>query len=453
MSQNPPTENKMGTHPIPTLLISMALPMMMSMLVQALYNVVDSIFVARISEDALTAVSMAFPLQNLMIGVGSGLGVGTNALLSRCLGQKNPREASRMAMHGIFLAFCAGMTFFGLSFVLARRFFLMQGAAPAIVDYGQSYLSIVMMGSIFLYSQMMSERLLQSTGRTFLSMCTQMTGALTNIILDPILIFGLFGAPKMGIAGAAVATVIGQALGGCMGAFLNKTRNPELHFYLRGFRPSIRTIGSLLYIGVPSILVVGIGSFMTFSVNKVLNTFSSTAVAVFGSYFKLQSMFFMPIFALNNAMVPIIAYNYGARDPHRMIACRRWAITYASCIMMAALFVMQVFPAALLALFNASEDMLAIGIPALRTISLSFILAAFSIVSSSFFQAVGNGIYSMTNSFMRQVLCLVPLVYIFAGTGRLELVWWSWPLAELVAFAGANYFFHRIKKKIIEPML
>lgn len=453
MTANTMRENKMGTQPIPGLVLTMALPMMMSMLVQALYNVVDSIFVARISEDALTAVSLAYPMQNLMIGVGSGLGVGTNALLSRYLGQKRPEEASRMAMHGVFLVVMGGLMFFLLSFPLSRYFFVIQGAEGVIVDYGHSYLSIVMMGSVLLYSQMMSERLLQSTGKTVLSMYTQLLGALTNIILDPILIFGLFGAPKLGIAGAALATIIGQALGGCLGIYLNLNRNKELHFSLKGFVPSLKVIGQILYIGVPSIIVIGIGSFTTFSANKVLNRFTSTAVAVLGSLFKLQSICFMPVFALNNALVPITAFNYGAKNPQRMISCRRWAIIYGSTITATATALIHAFPELLLALFNASEDMLAIGVPAIRIVSISYILAAYSIVSGSFFQAVGNGIYSMLNSFMRQVLCLVPLIYLFASSGELLKVWWAWPLAEFVAFTGATFFMYRIRKQIIDPMM
>ena len=445
-------ENKMGTMPIPSLLLSMALPMMVSMLVQALYNVVDSIFVSWIAEDALTAVSMAFPMQNLLIGCGSGLGVGTNALLSRCLGERRKEDANRMAMHGIFLAGCAYLLFLVIALLTARRFFVIQGASEIITAYGTTYLMIVMCFSFGLFLQMMMERLLQSTGLTVYSMLTQGLGAIVNLILDPILIFGYFGFPKMGIAGAAIATVIGQILGALLGIYLNLKLNKELTLTFRGFRPNRRIITQILYIGVPSILMVGIGSVMTFSVNKILVVFSSTAVAVFGAYFKLQSFFFMPIFGMNNGMVPIVAYNLGARRPERMLETRKMAFIYGEVIMLIAFAVMQLLPTKLLGFFNASSEMLAIGVPALRTISISFLVAAICVISSSFFQAVGNGIFSMLLSLFRQLFCLVPLVYLFSRSGSLSMVWWAWPIAECVAIVLILIFNRIIHRKVIAPM-
>lgn len=450
--QTAQTENKMGTMPINKLLITMALPMMISMLVQALYNIVDSIFVSRLSEDALTAVSMAFPMQNLMIGVGSGLGVGANALLSRALGERKPERANQMAMHGIFLAFCGYIIFLVLGLTISRPFFVLQDASDVIADYGHDYLAIVMCMSFGMYFQMMFERLLQSTGKTIYTMYTQGTGAIINIILDPILIFGLFGAPKLGIAGAAVATVIGQIVAAIMALIFNIKYNTEININMTKFRPSMKIIGSILYIGIPSVIMVGIGSVMTFSVNKILAVFTSTAVAVFGAYFKLQSFFFMPVFGLNNGMIPIVAYNYGARRPERVMKTVKCAIVYAVSIMLVAFAVLHVVPAQLLGLFNASETMLAIGVPALKTMSISFIFAGICIIAGSFFQALGNGIYSTIVSFTRQLVFLVPLAFLFSKTGNVDMVWWAWPIAELASISVSVFFLNRINKKIIHPM-
>lgn len=450
--QNKPAENKMGTMPVNKLLITMALPMMISMLVQALYNIVDSIFVSRLSEDALTAVSLAFPMQNLMIGLGSGLGVGTNALLSRALGEKKPEKANQMAMHGIFLAFCSYIIFLVLGLTVARQFFVLQDASDVITDYGYDYLSIVMCASIGLYFQMIFERLLQATGKTLYTMFTQGLGAIINIIMDPILIFGLLGAPKLGIAGAAIATVLGQIVAATLALIFNIKVNTEINIKMTKFRPSMRAIGKILYIGIPSVIMVAIGSIMTFSVNKILAVFTSTAVAVFGAYFKLQSFFFMPVFGLNNGMVPIVAYNYGAHRPDRVTGTLKCAFIYAVSIMVLAFVVLHIVPAQLLGLFNASEKMMEIGIPALKTISISFIFAGFCVIAGSFFQALGNGIYSTLVSFTRQLIFLVPLAFLFSKTGNIDIVWWAWPIAELASLVVSMYFLRRINNKIIRPM-
>lgn len=440
-------ENKMGTMPVNKLLINMALPMMISMLVQALYNVVDSIFVARISEEALTAVSMAFPMQNLMIGVAGGVGVGTNALLSRALGEGKHEEADKMAVQGIFITACSYIIFLFIGLFFAREFFVIQGANEVIADYGYDYLSVILIVSFGCLFQMIFERLLQATGRTFYSMITQGTGAIINIILDPILIFGLLGAPKLGIVGAAAATVAGQIVAAIMAVIFNLKVNKEIHITFKGFRPSGKRIGNILFIGIPSVLMVAIGSVMTFCMNKILVVFTSTAVAVFGVYFKLQSFAFMPIFGMNSGMVPIIAYNYGAKNEERVIKTLKLAVMYAEFIMILFMIAVQLFPVPMLSLFNASDDMIRMGVVALRTISISFIFAGICIICSSFFQALGSSIYSMLVSFVRQIIFLVPCAYIFSKTGNVNLVWWAWPIAELASVILSVFFFVRVRKK------
>ncbi|MCD8014478.1 MAG: MATE family efflux transporter [Lachnospiraceae bacterium] len=445
-------ENKMGVMPVNRLLVTMALPMMISMLVQALYNVVDSIFVSRISEDALTAVSMAFPMQNLLIGLATGIAVGTNALVSKALGEKRSETANSMSMHGVFLAVCSYLLFLILGLTVSRVFFVAQGASAEITQYGHDYLSIIMCVSFGVYIEVIFERLLQATGKTIYTMFTQGLGAIINIIMDPMLIFGIGIFPKMGIKGAAAATVLGQIVAAILAVILNTKANQEIHLDFRKFRPQMKAIGNILYIGIPSVIMVAIGSVMTFCVNKILVAFSSTAVAVFGVYFKLQSFAFMPIFGMNNGMVPIIAYNYGARKPDRIMQTLKLAMFYATCIMVIAFAIFQTLPGQLLQLFNASEEMLAIGIPALRTISIGFLIAGISVICSSFFQAMGNGVYSMLISIMRQIVCLVPLAYLFAQTGDVTKVWLSWPIAEVVSVLCGLYFLNRINKKLIQPM-
>ena len=440
-------ENKMGTMPVNKLLINMALPMMISMLVQALYNIVDSIFVARISEEALTAVSMAFPMQNLMIGVAGGVGVGTNALLSRALGEGRHEEADKMAVQGIFITACSYIIFLAIGLFFAREFFVIQGANEVIADYGYDYLSVILIISFGCLFQMIFERLLQATGRTFYSMITQGTGAIINIILDPILIFGLLGAPRLGIVGAAAATVAGQIVAAIMAVIFNIKVNKEIHITFKGFRPSGKRIGNILFIGIPSVIMMAIGSVMTFCMNKILVVFTSTAVAVFGVYFKLQSFAFMPIFGMNSGMVPIFAFNYGAKREDRVIQTLKLAVMYAEIIMVLFMIAVQIFPVPMLSIFSASSDMIRMGVPALRTISISFIFAGICIICSSFFQALGSSIYSMLVSFVRQIIFLVPCAYIFSKTGNVNLVWWAWPIAELASVALSVFFFIRVRKK------
>lgn len=446
------TENKMGTMPINKLLISMALPMMISMLVQALYNVVDSIFVAKLSENALTAVSMAFPVQNLMIGMATGIGVGMNALVSKNLGQKDQEGVNKSALHGIFLEFVNYLIFLCIGIFAVHKFMESQTNITEIVNYGTTYLRIVCICSFGIYTQMSFERLLQSTGKTILSMTTQLTGAVINIILDPILIFGLLGAPKLGIAGAAVATVIGQIVAGIFALVLNIKKNKEIHLHLNGFKLEKKYLGRILYVGIPSVLMVAIGSVMTYGMNIILMAFSSTAVAVFGAYFKLQSFVFMPIFGLNNGMVPIVAFNLGARNKERLVKTVKLSVCYAVGIMFVGLVILQTMPGTLLGFFNASEQMLAIGIPALRTISLSFVFAGFCVIASSTFQALGNGVLSMLLSFARQLLVLLPAAYFLSKLGNVNLVWWSFPIAEIMSVVVSIIFLKYLYNKVVKDL-
>ncbi len=445
-------ENPMGTLPINKLLFSMAIPMMLSMLVQALYNIVDSIFVAKLSEDALTAVSLGFPMQNLVISFGVGLGVGINALLSRSLGEKNQQMVNDSARQGLFLELCAAAIFMTVGLLASPLFVHSQTDNAAIARDAITYLRICVGICPFCILAIYFERLLQATGKTKMSMVAQMTGAIINIIMDPIMIFGLLGFPKMGVAGAAVATVFGQFCGACTAAFLHFRYNKEIHLTLKGFRPHGRVLSSILSVGVPSIIMSSIGSVMTYCMNRILIIFSSTAVAVFGIYFKLQSFIFMPVFGLNNAMVPIIAYNYGARRPDRMRQTIKLAIAFAVTIMVTGFLLMQFIPQVFLGFFDASADMLAIGVPALRTISISFLAAGACIVIGSTFQALGKGIYSMFVSIARQLVVLVPVAFLLSRTGDLDLVWWAWPIAEIMGVAATVFFFVHLNKTIIKPL-
>ena len=401
-------ENKMGTMPVNKLLVTMSLPMVISMIVQALYNIVDSIFVSRLSEDALTAVSMAFPMQNLMISVAVGTGVGINAMLSRALGEKKFEAANKTAENGIFIEVLGYVLFLLIGIFVTKPFFLAQAGAGDIANMGIEYTRICLLMSFGIFMQIGFERILQSTGRTIFTMITQSTGAIINIILDPILIFGLFGMPKMGVAGAAIATVTGQICAAILAITFNLTKNPDVHISFKGFKPQIIFVKNILSVGIPSIIMSSVGSAMTFGMNKILITFSSTAVAVFGVYFKLNSFVFMPVFGLNNGMVPIVSYNYGAQNKKRLSKTIKLAIMYAVCIMFIGIMLFQFMPDVLLRLFDASDHMLEIGIPALRVISLSFAFAGICIVISSSLQALGHGFLSMMISITRQLIILLP---------------------------------------------
>ncbi len=442
-------ENKMGVMPVNKLLISMSLPMMISMLVQALYNIVDSIFVSRISEDALTAVSLAFPIQSLMIAVAAGTGVGVNALLSRRLGEKNMKDVNSTATNGIFL--------YGLSYLLfvifgifgSGFFFQTQTNVPTILHYGTDYLTIVSTLSFGLFGQIIFERLLQSTGKSIYSMYSQVFGAVINIILDPILIFGLLGLPSLKVVGAAIATVIGQICAMTLGLILNLKFNKEISFSFKGFHPDFKIIKRIYSVGFPSIIMQSISSVMTFGLNQILMGLHASAVAVFGVYFKLQSFIFMPIFGLNNGMIPIIAYNLGAKKKERMVKTIKLSILYATAIMSVGLIIMQVFPKALLNIFDASSDMLSIGIPALRIISLHFLLAGFCIIVTSVFQAVGKGLISMFISIARQLIVLLPAAYLLSLLGNVKYVWFAFLIAECVSLTMCIINLRKVYKTVL----
>ena len=440
-------ENKMGTMPENKLLLSMAVPMMISMLVQALYNIVDSIFVSRICEDALTAVSMAFPWQNIVIAIAVGFGVGINALLSRALGQKNAERVNQVAVNGLLLAGLSYLLVLVAGLIGIRAYMRTQTDIETIVNYGITYLNICILCSFGVFVEITFERFLQATGRTVYSMITQLTGAITNIILDPILIFGLLGFPKLGIAGAAWATVIGQCVGAVVAVMLNHFKNPEVHLRLRHIRPNGRLMGEITAISIPSIIMSCISSLTCFVMNMILIAYSSTAVAVFGVYFKLQSFVFMPVFGLNNGMVPIIAYNYGAQKPERIHKTIRLGMVYAVAIMMVGLLVFQLIPKELLLMFDASDAMLEMGAPALRIMSLAFVFAGIGIVSGSSCQAFGYSVYSMLISIARQIVVLIPAAYLLSLTGVLRSIWFAFPIAEIFSLILSLFFLRTTLKK------
>ena len=446
-----PAENKMGTMPIGKLLFNMSLPMMISMLVQALYNIVDSIFVAKLSENALTAVSLAFPLQTLLIAVGTGTGVGMNALLSKSLGEKNFKKTNATASNAAVLYFFSYLVFFILGFTIVRPFYASQigNADQEIMELGIEYLSTVMIFSFGLLAQVFFERLLTSTGRTIFSMTSQLTGAITNIILDPILIFGLLGAPKMGVTGAAVATVIGQCVAALVAGFCNHRYNHDVKLKFHGFRLDFHIIGTIYAVGIPTIIMQSIGSVMTYCMNRILIEFSSTATAVFGVYFKLQSFFFMPVFGLNNGITPIIAYNYGAGQRKRMLKTIKLSMLVAFCLTFIGFLCFEGIPQILLGMFNASDELLTIGVPALRIIGIHYLIAWFCIVSGTVFQALGKAFFSMIVSIMRQLFVLIPAAYILAKLGGLHVVWWSFPIAEVISLMVSSFFLVRINRTII----
>lgn len=447
--------NKLGTMPISKLIWNMSLPIIVSMLVQALYNIVDSVFVSRICEQALTAVSLAFPAQNLMIGLATGTAVGVNALMGRALGAGEHERANHIATNGVFLAGVGFAICAILAAFFARMFFAAQTSIDYIVDNGATYLRICCCASLGLFAEIMFERLLQSTGRSILSMYTQGLGAIVNIILDPICIFVL----NMGVAGAAVATVIGQFCGCALALYFNLKKNHDIRLHFKGFRPHWKIIGQIYAIGLPSVVMVAIGSVMTFCMNKILIAYHSakeTAATAFGIYFKLNSFIFMPIFGLNNGVVSIIAYNYGAQHRRRMTETIKRSTIYASCIMLLGMSIFLSIPGTLLKIFDATDTLLAVGVPALRIISLSFCMAGASIALTSAFQALGKSLYSMIISIIRQLVFLVPLAYILArygaGIGNNDLVWWSYPIAEIAALTVSLLFFRHMYKTLISKL-
>nr|WP_294664212.1 MATE family efflux transporter [uncultured Blautia sp.] len=442
----------MGVMPVARLLLAMSVPMMISMLVQALYNIVDSMFVAKLSENALTAVSLAFPVQNLMIAVGTGTGVGINALVSRSLGEKNNEYANSAANNGIYLAIFSFIGFAILCGFFAPVFYRVQTTDMQIRAYGIDYVRVIGIMSFGLFIQLVCEKLLQSTGKTVYSMATQLLGAVINIVLDPIMIFGLFGFPRLEVTGAAIATVTGQIIAAVAGVVVNIRLNKELHISLTKYRISGDVIRNIYSVGFPSIIMASVGSVMTFGMNKILMSFTSTATAVFGVYFKLQSFVFMPVFGLTNGMVPIVAYNYGARKPKRITKAIKLSIIYGVCIMVAGFTVFQLFPGKLLGIFSASEDMLVIGIPALKIVSISFLIAGFGVVASSVFQALGHGFLSLAVSVLRQLVVLLPTAFILAKTGGLHACWWAFPIAEMFSGVICFLFIRYAYKKEVAPL-
>lgn len=448
-------ENKMGILPINKLLFNMSLPIMVSMLIQALYNIVDSIFVSKISENAFTAVSLAFPVQNLMIALGAGTGVGINALLSKSLGEKDFDRANKTARNGIFLTFINYFIFvlFGLFFT--KMFFTAQSKNPEIVSYGIDYLRVITLLSIGIFGQLTFERLLQATGKTVYSMYTQGAGAIINIIFDPILIFGIGPFPKMGVTGAAVATVTGQISAMVLGLIFNVKINKEININMKGFKPDSAIIKKIYIVGVPSIIMQSITSVMTFGMNKILGVYSDTAQAVMGAYFKLQSFIFMPVFGLNNGLIPILSYNFGAKKRKRMIDTIKYGMLFATIIMVVGTLIMQLMPDTLLKAFDSSANMMAIGRVALRIISMSFIFAGIDIIITASLQSLGYSIFSMFISIARNLVVLLPTAYAIAKLSHfsnVDYIWWAFFISEIFSLICALIFLKIVYKKVIKPI-
>ena len=451
-------ENKMGTMSIGKLLFTMALPLVLSMLVQAFYNVVDSFYVSRISDSAVTALGLAFPVQNLIIGCSTGIGVGMNALLSKSLGEGNQERANQAAGNGIFLSICFALAFVVFGLVGARPYYAVQSSVAETIEGGTAYISICSLFSLGIFVEILGERLLQASGRTVYTLFTQGLGAVLNIILDPLFIFGFepLGIAPMGIAGAAVATVIGQWVAAIMAVVFNLFCNPDVQLKLRYIRPNPAIVKKILSIGVPSMIMMAIGSVMNFGMNQIFlgfKDYGETAAGVFGIYFKLQSFVLMPLFGLNNASISILAFNYGARQPKRITKTLKLSTATALTIMVLGLTVFQVFPDQLLGIFNPSDTFLTLGKSALRIVSLHFPIAAICIALGASFQALGNGIYSTITSLCRQLLALLPAAYLLSLTGNVHAVWWAFPIAEIVSATVTLILFSRIYRKRIKPLM
>lgn len=447
-------ENKMGTMPLGKLLLNMALPMVMAMVVQALYNVVDSLYVSKISESAVTALSLAYPVQNILIGFATGIGVGVNSILSKSLGEHDQEHANYAAGNGIILVGITTVLFLLFGIFYSRPFFEMQSTVQETVDGGTDYLTICCCLSLGIFVEVLGERLLQSSGRTFYTLITQGSGAVANIILDPLFIFGFepLGIPAMGLAGAAVATVLGQWLAALLTIIFNLKYNPEVQFGLKYLKPMGQSLKPILTVGIPSVVMVGVGSLMNFAMNQILQGFSETATGVFGIYYKLQSFFFMPLFGINNATISIMAYNYGARNAQRITGTLKLANITALIVMLVGLLIFQLAPNTLLGMFNPSEEFLRIGVKALRIISWHFPLAAIGIAVSASFQALGNGIYSTITSVCRQLLVLLPVAYLLSLTGEVVNVWWAFPIAEVISLTVSLLLYARIYRQKIKPL-
>ena len=445
-------ENKMGVMPVGKLLVNMALPMIISMLVQAFYNIVDSVYVSQVSESAVTALSLAFPVQNMQIGFAVGVGVGVNALLSQSLGRKDQESVNWAAGQGVFLALVATALFMLFGFFGVRPYYTMQSTVAETVEGGIAYTSICCIFTVGVFIQVLCERLLQSTGRAMQTMILQGTGAIINIILDPVFIHGWWGMPKMGVAGAAVATVIGQCTGAVLGIYLNLRHNPEVQLHVKFMKPNWKVIAPILEVGIPSVVMNGIGSVMNFGMNQILQGFNEVATGVFGIYYKLQSLFFMPLFGINNATISILAYNYGARKPKRIVHTLKLATAVAVCIMLVGLAVFLLFPQALLGIFNPTEEFLAIGVKALRILCMPFPVAAICISLGASFQALGKGSYSTIVSLCRQLIVLLPAAYLLSLTGDVNNVWWSFPIAEVMSALVTGLLFAKLYRQKVKPL-
>ena len=445
-------EKKMGVMPVGKLLVNMALPMIISMLVQALYNIVDSVYVSQVSESAVTALSLAFPVQNMQIGFAVGVGVGVNALLSQSLGRKDQESVNWAAGQGVFLALVATALFMLFGFFGVRPYYTMQSTVAETVEGGIAYTSICCIFTVGIFIQVLCERLLQATGRAMQTMILQGTGAIINIILDPVFIHGWWGMPRMGVAGAAVATVIGQCTGAVLGIYLNLRHNPEVQLHVKFMKPNWKVISPILEVGIPSVVMNGIGSVMNFGMNQILQGFNEVATGVFGIYYKLQSLFFMPLFGINNATISILAYNYGARKPKRIVHTLKLATAVAVCIMLVGLAVFQLFPQALLGIFNPTEEFLAIGVKALRILCLPFPVAAICISLGASFQALGKGSYSTVVSLCRQLIVLLPVAYLLSLTGDVNNVWWSFPIAEVMSALVTGLLFAKLYRQKVKPL-
>lgn len=445
-------ENKMGVMPVGKLLVNMALPMIISMLVQAFYNIVDSVYVSQVSESAVTALSLAFPVQNMQIGFAVGVGVGVNALLSQSLGRKDQESVNWAAGQGVFLALVATGLFMLFGFFGVRPYYTMQSTVAETVEGGIAYTSICCIFTVGVFIQVLCERLLQATGRAMQTMILQGTGAIINIILDPVFIHGWWGMPKMGVAGAAVATVIGQCTGAVLGIYLNLRHNPDVQLHVKFMKPNWKVISPILEVGIPSVVMNGIGSVMNFGMNQILQGFNEVATGVFGIYYKLQSLFFMPLFGINNATISILAYNYGARKPKRIVHTLKLATAVAVCIMLVGLAVFLLFPQALLGIFNPTEEFLAIGVKALRILCLPFPVAAICISLGASFQALGKGSYSTIVSLCRQLIVLLPAAYLLSLTGDVNNVWWSFPIAEVMSALVTGLLFAKLYRQKVKPL-
>ena len=441
-------EQKMGTMPVNKLLLTMAAPMILSMMIGALYNIVDSIFVSNYGEDALTAVSLAFPIQNVIVALGTGVGVGVNALLSRLLGEKKQEAVNKTALNGLLLSFAVYFILLVFGMFGVRWFYRIQTSEPSISAMGCSYLSIICIFSFGQIFQLVLEKLLQSTGRTTYTMITQITGAVINIILDPILIFGYFGLPAMGTAGAAIATVIGQMIAMTLGFIFNLKCNKEIQFSLQYLKPEKYYIKNICLVGIPAGITMFISSIMSFGINKILLSFSTTATAVFGAYFKLYTFVSMAAFGLNNALISIVAYNLGTGKHDRIKHAIKLSGIYSALIGAVGLLLLQLFPEQIMQAFHASDTMTAMGVTALRVTSLSFIFACVSIMVCYALQGLSKGAPSMIISALRQVVILLPLAYVFGKFWKVTGVWLAFPVTEALVMVIACIYLRNDLKKL-----